>query len=62
MDKKAMQHALDSIKRARMDLDGFIGEREVHELVPPHLVGRAVAADIILESLVRALSSRLEEE
>lgn len=60
-DKHAMEVALNSIKNARMNLDGFIGEREIYENVPAHLVGRAVGADIILESLIKAFESRLEE-
>ncbi len=60
-DKQAMEIALKSIKNARMTLDGFIGEREIYSSVPAHLVGRTVGADIILESLVKAFESRLEE-
>lgn len=60
-DKDAMEAALDSIRRARMSLAGFLGEREVYESVPAHLVGRAMGADIILESLAKTFEYRLEE-
>jgi len=58
-DKKSELESIDSaietLDRASCVLDGFIGEREIRECINPYLVGRATAADVLINECIKEL-------